>query len=268
MPVLINRRQAEPSGLASGPAGALSRRDLINRQAFPLGRHILGYEVQKVLAGVDVLLAGNAGDAAGIPKVGVAGYGEGGLIAFYSAALDPRINAALVSGYFDSRQKMGDEPFSRSLFGFHREFGDAEIATLIAPRGLIIEFSLPPDYSGVSVAATNDALATTPPHPPDYASVEAEFDRARMLMKTGRTNGLSRFTLISGTEGMATGPGSDRALTALLKDLGCALEQVKPSGAVPDPPTDAASPAARQQRQFEQLERFTRQLGDKIEGGR
>ncbi|WP_145279573.1 dienelactone hydrolase family protein [Tautonia plasticadhaerens] len=31
-------------------------------------------------------------------KVGVAGYGEGGLIAFYAAAADERIDAALVSG--------------------------------------------------------------------------------------------------------------------------------------------------------------------------
>ncbi len=32
------------------------------------------------------------------PKIGVFGYGEGGLIALYAAALDPRIDAVGVSG--------------------------------------------------------------------------------------------------------------------------------------------------------------------------
>ena len=49
--------------------------------------------------------------------VGVAGYGEGGLIAFYAAANDPRIHAALVSGYFRSRQGLADEPLYRNVLG-------------------------------------------------------------------------------------------------------------------------------------------------------
>ena len=52
------------------------------------------------------------------------------------AALDQRIEAALVSGYFDSRQRLWEEPIYRNVFGLLREFGDAEIASLIAPRGL------------------------------------------------------------------------------------------------------------------------------------
>ena len=66
--------------------------------------------------------------------VGVAGYGEGGLIAFYSAALDTRINATLVSGYFQSRQNVWKEPVYRDVWALLHEFGDAEIASLIAPR--------------------------------------------------------------------------------------------------------------------------------------
>ena len=60
-------------------------------------------------------------------RIGVAGYAEGGLIAFYSAALDTRIDAALVSGYFDSRQRVWEEPIYRNVFGLLHEFGDAEI---------------------------------------------------------------------------------------------------------------------------------------------
>ena len=82
------------------------------------------------------------------PKIGVAGYAEGGLIAFYAAALDPRIEAVLVSGYFDSRQRLWEEPIYRNVFGLLQEFGDAEIASLIAPRALIVEHSAVPKVDG------------------------------------------------------------------------------------------------------------------------
>src|SRR6185295_3922016 len=78
-------------------------------------------------------------------KTGVVGYCEGGLIAFYSAAVDKRIDAVLVSGYFNSRQQVWDEPIYRNVWGLLTEFGDAEIASLIAPRGLVIEHSEVPD---------------------------------------------------------------------------------------------------------------------------
>ena len=101
-----------------------------------MGRHVIGYEVQTVLAAVD-WFATQPGDV----KIGVCGYGEGGLVAFYAAALDPRIDAALVSGYFDSRQQVWAEPIYRNVWGRLREFGDAEIAGLILPRALVIEHS-------------------------------------------------------------------------------------------------------------------------------
>jgi len=41
-----------------------------------------------------------------LAKIEVAAYGDGGLIAFYAAAADPRIDAALVSGHFNARQKL------------------------------------------------------------------------------------------------------------------------------------------------------------------
>src|SRR5882672_188007 len=77
-------------------------REWIYRQAFHMGRHIIGYEVQKVLAAVDWFQHKNGGRG----KIGVAGYAEGGLIAFYAAAIDTRIDAALVSGYFNTRQQI------------------------------------------------------------------------------------------------------------------------------------------------------------------
>ena len=66
------------------------------------------------------------------------------MIAFYSAAVDTRIDSALVSGYFDSREAVWSEPIYRNVWALLHEFGDAEIASLIAPRALTIEFSSVP----------------------------------------------------------------------------------------------------------------------------
>ena len=125
-----------------------SHREWIYRQAYQMGRHVIGYEVQKVLAAVDWIEKQAGPDA----KVGVAGYGEGGLIALYAAAADPRIDAALVSGYFHSRQRVWAEPIYRNVWGLLHEFGDAEIATLIAPRGLVVEHSEAPRVDGPPAA--------------------------------------------------------------------------------------------------------------------
>ncbi|HEY2158121.1 MAG TPA: dienelactone hydrolase family protein, partial [Isosphaeraceae bacterium] len=88
-------------------------REWVYRQAYQMGRHVIGYEVQKVLAAVDWIKKEVGPEA----KVGVAGYGEGGLIAFYAAASDPRIDAALVSGYFGPRQRVWAEPIYRNVWG-------------------------------------------------------------------------------------------------------------------------------------------------------
>src|SRR5262249_30955860 len=119
-------------------------REWVYRQAYHMGRHVIGYEVQKVLAAVD-WIERQSGPGA---KFGVAGYGEGGLIAFYAAAADERIDAALVSGYFGPRQRVWAEPIYRNVWGLLSEFGDAEIATLIAPRGLVVEHSEGPRVEG------------------------------------------------------------------------------------------------------------------------
>lgn len=110
-----------------------THREWIYRQAFHMGRHIIGYEVQKVLAIVDWIKENS-------PKatVRVGGVGEGALVAFYAGACDPRIDAVELHGYFGSREGIWAEPIYRNLYGLLREFGDAEIASLISPRPLLI----------------------------------------------------------------------------------------------------------------------------------
>ncbi|HWH68369.1 MAG TPA: dienelactone hydrolase family protein, partial [Candidatus Sulfotelmatobacter sp.] len=258
VPVLIDRQDTWSGNERINRFTNQPHREWIYRQAFELGRHIIGYEVQKALAAVDWFALENAGNPAPLP-LGVAGYAEGGLIAFYAAALDPRIQAALVSGYFDSRQQLWQEPIYRNVFGLLQEFGDAETASLIAPRSLIVEYSPVPKVTGPPQPREGRSggapgLLSTP----DYESVEAEFDRARDLVRPGKD--LERFTLISGAEGMVTGPGSDRALEALLYELGLKIEGVKQPGnpmQVSAPPVDTAE---RQRRQIKQLEAFTQQI--------
>ena len=137
VPLLISREMKPRNERA-----VLTNREYLYRSAFELGRHLIGYELQKVLALVDWLERESpSGDA----RIGVLGWGEGGLMALYAAALDTRIDAACVSGYFASRQTIWQEPIDRNVFGLLEQFGDAELATLVAPRPLCIEASRGPE---------------------------------------------------------------------------------------------------------------------------
>ena len=143
-PVLLDRSDEWSGSVEASKWTNMTHREWIYRQAYHMGRHIIGYEVQKVLAVVDWFKQ-QAGKEA---KVGVVGYDEGGLLALYAAACDPRIDACLCSGYFQSRQQTWTEPLYRNVWSLLSEFGDAEIATLVAPRGLVIEHSEVPAVPG------------------------------------------------------------------------------------------------------------------------
>ncbi len=142
IPTLINR------SIYLGPDGKNTRlkrsnqshREWIYRQAFQMGRHIIGYEVQKVLAALDWTEEAYPGS-----PVQVAGLGEGALLAFYSAACDPRIDEVWILGYIGSRENISSEPIYRNIHGLLREFGDAEIISLIAPRKLTLSEAKSPD---------------------------------------------------------------------------------------------------------------------------
>src|SRR5262249_5623825 len=99
VPTLIDRTD-EFSGSPLVRKTNLPHREWIYRMAFETGRHIIGYEVDKVRAAVDWFTR------PGEPKrpVMVVGYGEGGLIAFYAAAVDTRIDRVTVQGYFGPRE--------------------------------------------------------------------------------------------------------------------------------------------------------------------
>jgi dienelactone hydrolase len=261
VPVLIDRQDTWSGNRTINRFTNQPHREWIYRQAFEMGRHVIGYEVQKVLAALDAFETLSPKSNGQNLRIGVVGYAEGGLIAFYAAALDPRIDAAIVSGYFDSRQRLWQEPIYRNIFGLLDEFGDAEIATLIAPRPLIIEHAAGPKIDGPPKPREGrSGAAPGRLQTPDYESVEREFERARTLLKAGDPKIFDHLELISGAEGMATGPGSDRALIALLKSLGVTSNSLKQPATAPIDSRQHFDPAQRQQRQVKELEECTQKL--------
>ncbi|MGB9625802.1 MAG: hypothetical protein ACPMAQ_13175, partial [Phycisphaerae bacterium] len=268
IPALIDRRDTW-SGNPKIRMTNQPHREFIYRMAFEMGRHIIGYEVQKALAAVDwfsslpgpaavapatsdlksEVRAGGAplqggvrsdsaggrspgGETARVP-IGIIGYGEGGLIAFYAGALDTRIDAVCVSGYFQSRQGVWAEPIYRNVWALLDEFGDAEIASLIAPRSLIIEASRgprvdgpPPAREGRTGAAPGRLI------PPSPASVQMEYDRARTFYDKLGVG--AKLMLILPPEGDdQENQGSRPALTNFLGALGYRkpLRSARPGGA-------------------------------------
>ena len=146
VPSIIDRADTHSVSLG-GQATNQTHREWVYRPAFEVGRHVIGYEVQKVLAAVDYFSRAGAA-ATEKRKIGVLGYGEGGLLALYAAALDERIDAACVSGYFGPREGLWREPIYRNLFGLLNELGDSELAALVAPRTLIVDGCQAPNVDG------------------------------------------------------------------------------------------------------------------------
>ncbi len=220
-------------------------REWIYRQAYEMGGNIIGYEVLKVRAMVDWLAQ------QGVQHIGVAGYGEGGLIAFYSAALDVRINTTLISGYFGPRENLWAEPIYHNVAGLLKTFGDAELASLIAPRTLVVEYSEAPRIDGPPAPSQGRSGAapgriTTP----ERYQVEEELERARAIFPaTFKTH----FHLITGNEGVPVLPGSDAALAALAH--GMDADFAAPAAAPAELRLSLPDSNERQKRQLEELVR-------------
>jgi len=246
VPVLIDRtiEVRGREGFRAYSRQPMSSREFLFRPAFQLGRHLIGYEVQKVLAAVDWLARGNT-------AVGVIGHGEGGLLAFYAAALDTRIGAAGVSGYFDAREHHWSEPFDRSVFSLLTEFGDAEIATMILPRRLILEACRAPEVSVIAPGGSRGVV-----RPQELHRIHDEVARAHRLVE-----GLQppvRIDLIVSGDGQ--GPfGTPGMVDAFLKAVDPMAE---PSKRLKDLEwvTTRFDPRARQLRQMQEIGRHNQGL--------
>ena len=143
IPVLISREMKQRGN------ATLTNREYLYRSAFEVGRHIIGYEVQKVLACVDWIKRDAARRAKGtdqnaedgepeappkVRRIGVVGHGEGAVIALYAAALDTRIHLTMISAGFGIRNETWKQPIDRNVFGLLDQFGDGELMSMLAPR--------------------------------------------------------------------------------------------------------------------------------------
>jgi dienelactone hydrolase len=256
IPTLVSRADTysgnRPFGFTNQP-----HREFIYRQAFPLGRHIIGFEVEKVQAAVDELRRENERHNTRLP-IGVTGVGEGGLLALYTAAVDPRIDAALVSGYFQSRTSVWQEPIYRNVWSLLTEFGDAEIASLIAPRPLVIEACAVPEVSGPPPADKEHRAAAAPGRIKTCSldDVHKEFERAKKFYALLGAN--DRISLVESRNG--TGASNcDTALKTFLRSLGVSASLV-PTIAELEQTKEQVNPDERQQRQVQELTDYAQRL--------
>ena len=256
IPTLISRRD-EFSGSPRVAFTNQPHREFLSRQAFEVGRHVIGYEVQKVLAAVDLIE-----HYAKRPfPIGVVGVGEGALLAMYSAAIDTRLHVSLVCGYFQEREGIWQEPIYRNVWGLLTEFGDAELAGLIAPRRLVIEASGAVEVAGPPVVREGRRASAAPGRIVNnrLASVRSEFERAAAIYRQlGREQEI--VLTVSGSEGTGHS-GTDEALQTFATGLGIDRElAVKPEAWQPDaariggPQLAQQDAVAREKRQLDELQ--------------
>lgn len=164
----VIQRIAEPRQKRS----VLTDQEFLYRSSFVLGRHPLGYQVQTIQSLID-------GVRQKFPeaRIGLAGWGEGGWIALHAAALDDRVHSVVVSGHFQSREGIWQEPIHRNVQGILRQYGDAELASLVAPRHILVD-AIP----GPTVVVSGQGAAPGSLDGPVTEKVDEEWIRAEALV--------------------------------------------------------------------------------------
>ena len=292
IPVLVGRR------IQGVYRVKLTEREYVYRAAYELGRHPLGYEIQKTLAALEALRRidrqTQAKEKSGVPTLplGVVGWGEGAQVALLTAAIcggkgfkwpnvtpspawpasgwypaeqpDSEIDNPLLvqvvaaSGFFGPREVIWQEPMDRNIFGFLRQFGCAELAALVAPAHVVIEDTSCPP------AAVPPGLGGSPGMliNPSRADLEEEFSRAHTLREKLKDFIPEIEPPVLVSQGpSAPRPLAEETLSAILRRLG-----VRPAGELGRAPTlqilRRSDPAGRRSRQLHELERHHQWLLD------
>ncbi|MFO0936656.1 MAG: hypothetical protein U0798_09110 [Gemmataceae bacterium] len=154
IPSTLNRSDLHSANPRLKRATNQPHREFVQRMAYEMGKTVTGLEVQQVLACLPPKINNEE-----LP-IAVIGMGSGGRAALYAAALDDRIQFCQVIGSFGPQEGMGKMPLERNAWGLLREFGDAEVARLIAPRKLIVDTSAQPKWNGPDTTKAGRAGAT------------------------------------------------------------------------------------------------------------
>jgi len=145
--------EAGMAAVAIEPAGFGCRRDPANVKrglgrsscqplagtALLVGQTLIGWRVYDVMRTIDYIATRKDLDASRVGCVGISG---GGTCTLFSAALDPRIKAAFVSGYLNTfRDSVGSLSHCMDNYvpGIMNWAEMYDVAGLIAPRPLIVE---------------------------------------------------------------------------------------------------------------------------------
>ncbi|QUL53410.1 acetylxylan esterase [Paenibacillus tritici] len=111
----------------------------LSSQLLLYGRTLAGMRVYEAIRAIDFLSAREDVDAG---RIGVLGFSGGGLIAAYTAALDERLKAAVLSGWTNTfRGSILDmhHCIDNYLPGLLLEAEQPDLTGLIAPRPLLVE---------------------------------------------------------------------------------------------------------------------------------
>lgn len=248
VPTLLSRERAKRNGRAE-----LTNREYIYRSAFELGRHVIGYELQAVLAAVDWFASDPTSNQL---AVGVIGYGEGGMLALYAGAIDERIDVVGVSGYFGPREGIWNHPLDRNVFGLLEKCGDAELGLLITPRKLVVE-----NRPGPTVNLPSNGGGPAELSGPTAAETQSEFDRLVELAEAagGKHAKAAKLLPVKDAAQADGSAWSEQNLSGFLSALGgeswklAAVNPLQLAGSVPNP-------QAAQQKLLHQYDRHNQWL--------
>ena len=259
VPVLIDRKDDLSGNPKLNRATNQPHREFIYRMAYEMGRTLVGYEVQKILAAVDWACR----EKDHLP-VAVYGYGEGGRIALYAGALDERIKVTGISGAFGPREMVADEPIYRNVWSLLTEFGDADVLRLTFPRVVVIEAAPFDVASGPAARPGRGGAAPGKIVAAPFPAINDEMSRSLVPLAAAWKFPRDPSNLVGGIKGevdpdakepvkLFHGPGLDIACKSILEGLIGKPVELTDRGT---PPADARKnfdPAERHKRQFDQL---------------
>ncbi len=257
VPVLIDRKDTWSGNEKLGRMTNQPHREFIYRMAYQMGRHIIGYEVQKVLAVVDW----SSREKDQLP-IGIIGYGEGSRLAYFAAQLDERIRGIVASSdrEYAPAGNLWDEPIYRNVWALFPEFIVDDywrVADLIAPRSIVSDFNKGPIISGPPSPKPGRGGAAPGKLPPSrsYTTIgNRPFPVGENIVipntdiETGRPVTIDEFFI---------------KLASLKERL-----KLRKAETLPMELRKKFDPAVRQHRQFDQLVAFTQKLMRDSEGER
>jgi hypothetical protein len=143
------------------------------------------------------------------------------MVALLAGAVEPRIDAVAVCGFFGSRQATWREPLERNLFGLLPDFDAPQLAQMIAPRSLVVETSLGPQLQVRGRGAAPGELVG-----PDAAEARRLVQQASDELR-GRGGFLQELQPLSVVDPPPTGHAAQGTLAAWLGPLDIELRRAQ-----------------------------------------